>query len=129
MEIVLDFGLFELLGVLTLAGLVRNPGAKRRLRLALHTARAKLGRCMQCMTAVGAAVISGWAALLWIGPQADRLVRMPVLVVTLAFTALGALHLVAALYRLLEWLERRVSVVAGGCGCSGGSRRHIQREQ
>ncbi len=121
MEIFVDFGLFEILGLLALAGLVRDAGAKRRLRLALRSARAKLGRCWRCMAGAVLGVVASWAVVVWIGPHTYRLVRLALLGVALAFTALAALHALVALYRVLDRLERRVSVLAGGgCGCNGG---------
>lgn len=118
MEIFVDFGLFELLGLLALAGVARNPRAARKLRGALAGVRTKLGRCWRCMTGAALGVIATWAAFVWIGPHTDRLARLALLGAALAFTALGALHALVAVYRVLYRLERRVSVLAGGCGCS-----------
>jgi len=118
MEIFADLGLFELLALLALAGVLRDSGAKRRLRRGLRTARTKLGRCWRCMTVAGSGVVASWAAVLWIGPHAGRLLRPVLWSAGITFTALASLHALVALYRALDRLERRVSVLAGGCGCN-----------
>jgi hypothetical protein len=122
MEIFVDFGLFELLGLLALAGVARDPVARRRLRRALRHARTKLGRCWRCMAGAAAGMVVSWGAVVWIGPHAGRIVRIVIWGAAVAFTALAALHAVVALYRVLDRLEGRISAVVGGCGCTGRAR-------
>ena len=119
MEIFVDFGLFELLAVLSVASMLRDARGRRKLRIMFSTVRAKLGRCIRCMivTVVGLAICS--LGIVALGSHASRLVRWPLLIVELAFTAMAALHLGAMLYRAMTRLEENVSRVAGGCNCGG----------
>lgn len=122
MEVFVDFGLFELIGLAGVAFASRDVRVRRRLRLAMSRAVAKLGRCVRCMATTAAGVAVSGVALAALGPEASGLIRIPLYAVFLAFAALAALHVGAILYRVLTRLEARVSAVAGGCNCGGRSR-------
>ncbi len=125
MEIFIDFGIFELLGILALAKLSRV--ALHRVRSRLSGSSAKLGRCIRCMivTAIGLGACS--VAAVWVGPRANPFTRWPVYIAGLAFLALAVLHVSAMLYRGLTRLEGKVASMAGGCNCSGHSNRTVRR--
>jgi len=117
MEVFFDFGLFELIGLVAVMVMGRDPRVRRRLRLALGRGRAKLGRCVRCMALTAVGLAASWGAFAAIGAQGSRIIRLPVLGVGLAFAGLGGLHLLAALYRMLTRLEDRFTTLAGGCNC------------
>jgi len=129
MEVLVDFGLVELIGLAGVAFMSRDMRVRRKLRLAMSRATAKLGRCFRCMTVTAVGVAAAGAAMAALGPDTSRLIRFPLYAVALAFAVLAALHVGAILYRLLTRLEARVSEVAGGCNCGGRARSRSERRQ
>jgi hypothetical protein len=125
MEIFIDFGLFELLGIFALAKLARV--ALHRFRGRLAGSSAKLGRCIRCMTITAIGLSACSVAAVWVGPPASPFLRWPVYVAWLAFMTLAVLHVLAMLYRALTRLESRVASMAGGCNCSGPPDRTVRR--
>ena len=122
MEIFVDFGLFELIGLVTVAFMSRDARVRRQLRRAMSRATAKLGHCLRCMTVAAFGVAASGVAITSLGPDTSRLIRFPLYAVGLAFALLAALHVGAILYRVLTRLEARVSEVAGGCNCGERAR-------
>lgn len=127
MEIFVDFGLFELLAVFAVASVSRDARARRKLRTAIFTVRAKLGRCVRCMVVTMLGLVICSIAVFALGSHASRLVRWPVYSAELTFAAMGTLHLGAMLYRAMTRLEENVSRAAGGCNCGRRAQSRSQR--
>jgi hypothetical protein len=126
MEPFVDFGLLELLGILALTGV--SPAARRRVLHGLRTGRAKLGRCVRCMTVTAIGLTASSVAVVWLGPELHPLVRVPLYATALGFGVLALLHLSAIAYRALARLETRVARISGGCKCTAASSRRTDAE-
>jgi hypothetical protein len=129
MEIFVDFGLFELLGLAAVAFMGKDERVRRRLRRAASHAAGKLGRCVRCMAFAATGLIISWIAVVALGAQSNRVVRFTMYAVWLAFATLSGLHLLAILYRSLTRLEGRLTRSVGGCNCGARRETRIERRE